>query len=204
MSYIFSFAVLIVVLFGNVLYIFQDVWFFDRQFVQLWSYERQSSVMDEAKILMEYWRNDDVLVYSDVYTHAEKEHLYDVKKILNLVRYLLLATCFWLLALGGWMFWKWLLLSPGFFVSLRMTIVWFVFLCFVLWLSAWLWWDVLFDVFHRLLFVDNWLFPADSFLIQSYPWQFFRNAMVVIALRSIVMLLATGFLLLAFGWMIRK
>jgi uncharacterized membrane protein len=58
-----------------------------------------------------------------------------------------------------------------------------------LFVVGWLAWDWLFDVFHRLLFVDNWLFPADSFLIQSYPWEFFRNAMVAVMGRSFIILL---------------
>ncbi len=203
MRYIWSVSLLVAVLLGNVLYIFQDTWFFDRQFVQLWSYQRQSSVMYEAQILMDYRRNDDVLVASDVYTQAEKEHLYDVKEILSVVRYMLLAACLWLLVLGGLLYRKWFALWR-LLHSFGVMVVWFVLFAVLLGLGAWLWWDGLFDVFHRLLFVDNWLFPADSFLIQSYPWQFFRNAMVVILFRSIVMLLVTSFLLLALGWMMRK
>gem|GEM_PF-4731433 len=56
---------------------------------------------------------------------------------------------------------------------------------------GWVAWDWLFDLFHRTLFVDNWLFPVDSFLIQSYPWEFFRNAMVVVLIRSVGLLLLT-------------
>jgi hypothetical protein len=60
--------------------------------------------MDESKILMDYWYNDAVLVSSDVYTQAEKEHLYDVKKILGVLRYVFIAASFWLLASSLWLY----------------------------------------------------------------------------------------------------
>jgi hypothetical protein len=56
--------------------------------------------MDEAKLLMQYRKNDDVLIASDVYTQAEKEHLYDVKKIIIIMKYLLLASSLLLLILS--------------------------------------------------------------------------------------------------------
>jgi len=90
------------------------------------------------------------------------------------------------------------------YVSLKITIVCFVFfvLCFLLF--AFFAWDWFFDSFHRVFFVDNWLFAADSFLIQSYPWEFFRNAMVVVLGRTFTMLLATSLLLLAVDWLIKQ
>jgi len=58
--------------------------------------------MDEAKILMAYWKNDALLVVSDVYTQAEKEHLYDVKKIVHNLFYITIFLSFWLLAISFW------------------------------------------------------------------------------------------------------
>lgn len=55
--------------------------------------------MDEAKILMQYWKNDDVLVASDVYMQAEKEHLYDVKELLYRIEYFF-VLCVILLLFG--------------------------------------------------------------------------------------------------------
>jgi hypothetical protein len=60
--------------------------------------------MNEAKILMDYWYNDAVLVSSDVYTQAEKEHLYDVKKIFNVLTYVFIVTSFLLLASSLWLY----------------------------------------------------------------------------------------------------
>jgi hypothetical protein len=62
--------------------------------------------MDEAKVLMDYWRNDAVLVASDVYTQAEKEHLYDVKKIVVVLWYVFIAISCWLLAFSVWLYVK--------------------------------------------------------------------------------------------------
>jgi integral membrane protein (TIGR01906 family) len=184
MKYLWSISLVLVVLLGNVLFIFQDVWFFDRQFSQLWSYERQESVMDEAKLLMQYRKNDDVLIASDVYTQAEKEHLYDVKKIIIIMKYLLLASSLLLLILSFLLYCRWFFGDLRSFALLRMTMIWFVFFVLCLLFFAFVAWDWFFDLFHRTFFVDNWLFSADSFLIQSYPWEFFRNAMVVMLLRS--------------------
>jgi hypothetical protein len=195
MKYLWSVSLVLVVLLGNILFIFQDVWFFDRQFVGLGSYERQESVMDEAKLLMQYWKNDDVLIASDVYTQAEKEHLYDVKKIIIILRYIFLAFSFLLLAISSWWLVKWFWNVAIAYVSLKMTIVWFVFFALCLLLFAFVAWDWLFDSFHLLFFVDNWMFSADSFLIQSYPWEFFRSAMVAVLVRSAVGLLLILWLL---------
>jgi uncharacterized membrane protein len=74
----------------------------------------------------------------------------------------------------------------------------------VLFAVSWVAWDWFFDSFHRVFFVDNWSFAADSFLIQSYPWEFFRNAIVVILGRSFGLLLSTGFLLLVVDWLIKQ
>jgi hypothetical protein len=60
--------------------------------------------MDEARVLMDYWRNDAVLVSSDVYTQEEKEHLYDVKKIVHNLFYITIFLSFWLLAASLWLY----------------------------------------------------------------------------------------------------
>lgn len=192
---IVSFCLCLCVILCNLLFIFQDVWFFHKQFVQLGSYDRQVSVMAEAQILMSYWHNDDLLVVSDVYTQSEKEHLYDVKNILIVLKYILLIASSLLLIFGLWFWWKgWFLLSK-FLTIFSMTALGFVVFFLVLFGSSWIAWDWLFDMFHRSLFVDNWLFPVDSFLIQSYPWEFFRNAMVVVLVRSGVGLIIVLWLL---------
>jgi len=189
-SVFYSFLVCIAVIVFHILYIFQDQSFFDRQFSALWSYERQESVMDEAIILMRYRKNIDVLVASDVYAQAEKDHLYDVKELLYRIEYLF-VLCIFILWLG--------------FRSFDVVVfgkVLFVICIFGLWLLFvwWFAWDWLFDRFHRLFFVGNWLFSADSFLIQSYPWEFFRNAMVRVSWISGVSLL----LLVLISYLFRK
>lgn len=201
MRYLWMVSLLIVTLLGNVFYAFQDVGFFHRQFVQLGSYERQENVMDETKVLMRYWYNDDVLVVSDVYTQAEKEHLHDVKKLLVVLWYMFLAVSLWLLSLSFWSYRRWFFSDPGSFTApqghflanahgaFRMTTILFGLFTLCVLAVGWFAWDWLFDLFHRTFFVDNWLFAADSFLIQSYPWEFFRNAMVAVLVRSFGMML---------------
>lgn len=188
MRYLWTVSLLVIILMGNIFYIFQDVGFFHRQFVQLGSYERQENVMDEAKLLMRYWHNDDVLVASEVYTQAEKDHLYDVKELLVVLWYIFVSIGCCLLVLSVWLYFRWFDVSR-FFALLRMTVIWFVLFGLVLFMVSWVAWDWLFDLFHRTFFVDNWLFAGDSFLIQSYPWEFFRNAMVAVLGRSFGVLL---------------
>lgn len=189
MRYLWTVSLLVIILMGNIFYVFQDVGFFHRQFVQLWSYERQENVMEEAKILMNYWRNDDVLVSSDVYTQAEKEHLYDVKKLLVVLWYIFVAIVCLFLVFSVWLWWKSLFEFATIFGAFGMTVIGFVLCGVVLFVVSWVAWDWLFDLFHRTFFVDNWLFPGDSFLIQSYPWEFFRHGMVVVLGRSLGLLL---------------
>jgi len=212
MRYLWIISLFVVIVFGNILYISQDISFFDKQFTTLWSYERQETVMEEAMILMKYRKNTDVLVASDVYMQAEKEHLYDVKKILSAVRYLLVVVIFLLFVLSFLLYRRWFFSDPGSFASpqgyflaiahsvLRMTIVWFVLFGLVLFGLSWFAWDWLFDIFHRTFFVDNWLFSADSFLIESYPWEFFRNAMIVVLGRSVWFLAVVSLLF----WVVQK
>ena len=83
MRYLICFLFLAFVLMSQVLYVFHNHQFFDRQFDRLGSYERNPLVMQEAIALMQYRRDDRVLIDRDVYTHAEQEHLYDIKQILH-------------------------------------------------------------------------------------------------------------------------
>lgn len=189
MRYLWTVSLLVIILMGNIFYVFQDVGFFHRQFVQLGSYERQENVMDEAKVLMRYWHNDDVLVASEVYTQAEKDHLYDVKELLVVLWYIFVSIGCGLLVLSLWLWWRWLFDFGKIFGGLGMTVIGFVLCGVILFMVSWVAWDWLFDLFHRTFFVDNWLFPVDSFLIQSYPWEFFRNAMVAVLVRSFGMVL---------------
>lgn len=200
MRYLWIVSLLIVILLGNVFYAFQDVGFFHRQFTQLGSYERQENVMDEAELLMDYWHNDDVLIASDVYTQAEKDHLYDVKKLLDVLQYIFVAFSCFLLILSPWLWWRGLFDFSKVFGVFGVAVVGFVLFAVSLFFVGWLAWDWLFDLFHRTFFVDNRLFAADSFLIQSYPWEFFRNAMVAVLVRSFGMVL----LIWAVLWVIIK
>ena len=187
MRYIWSIGLFVAILLWNVLYIFQDRWFFARQFTQLGSYERQETVMDEAQELMYYWWDQRKLVGRTVYTDAEEEHLRDVKDILRWVFLIFLCVIFmWLLV--SVFLWK-ELLSFVMLRSLLATLTWFIFLALLLSVLAWVSWGWLFDSFHRLFFVDNWSFSAESFLIQSYPWEFFRNAMIAVLVRTLVCIL---------------
>lgn len=167
----------------HILYIFQDTSFFHNQFEQLGSYDRQESVMQEANVLMQYRWNMDILVASDAYTQAEKEHLYDVKELLHRLEYVFLISLFLLIV------WVRYLLDLVFFRTFVLTILGLVTLFVVVLGVWWFAWDWLFVRFHELFFTGNWMFSADSFLIQSYPWEFFRNAMMVVVFRSVVSVL---------------
>ncbi len=180
MRYIYSLVIAISIINFHILYIFQDQSFFDRQFIQLGSYERQENVMYEAKSLMEYRWNTDKLLLSDVYTQAEKEHLYDVKKLIHSLEYVFLLSVLFVII------WFRYLFDPRFFATFKITVLW-LFLLFVAVFGVWWFaWDWLFVHFHELFFAGNWMFSSDSFLIQSYPWEFFRNAMVIVLVRSVI------------------
>lgn len=189
MKCLWSILFVISILLWNILYIFQDSWFFNKQFILLGSYDRQLTVMEEAKELMVYWYDDKKFVDRDIYTDAEEEHLYDVKKILCLIFFIFLAVILWWLLCSFFLWWKESTIVE-FFLAVKITLLCFVFFALILCAMAWVSWDWLFDSFHRLFFVDNRSFSSENFLIQSYPWEFFRNAMIAVLVRSLVIFLS--------------
>lgn len=176
------------------MYIFQDVSFFDRQFTQLGSYDRQETVMQEAQELIHYWIDEREFIDRDIYTDAEQEHLEDVKAIFHILFIIFIICLVLFVVLTIWLALHNSLLSLSLLQSFGVSFVVFGLLVFMLFVGSWFAWDWLFDAFHRLFFVDNRTFSSDSFLIQSYPWQFFRNAMVAVILRTFVGLLLFVFL----------
>lgn len=155
----------------SIVSIFFDSIFLNNQFIKLGSYERQPTVMQEAKKLMWYRVNDETYITSEVYTEEERLHLYDVKKILQAtyvveILAILISGCM-IYVHSSW--------------SRRRDSVLYATLLFAgIWISVAILFAIdfawLFELFHRSFFRDNRAFPSDYFLIQSYPEAFFYNA----------------------------
>ncbi len=78
------------IILGNVVYLFFDTDFFHQQFSMLGSYERNTTVMEEADILMQYRHDEQILIDRAVYSMDEQRHLYDVKLIIQAMNSLLI------------------------------------------------------------------------------------------------------------------
>ncbi len=195
-SLITALALSTVIITISLLSIIFDTRFFDQQFAKLWSYERQPTALTEAKHLMRYRTNTDTYIDRKVYTQDEIRHLYDVKQLIHKTVF---ATVWALIALGAIVFiMRYLWAYPDFWktsitrgISLFGVVVWW---CMVIALLSF---DRIFEQFHYLFFVDNRQFPGTSFLIESYPEDFFANAAIQRTLR------ATILRLLSYVWVFR-
>lgn len=170
----------------SLLSIIFDTHFFDQQFTNLWSYERQPTALTEAKNLMRYRKNTDTYIDSDVYTQDEISHLYDVKHLIQKTAFVALWALIILGAIVLITTYHWA--YPGFWK--RSIIRGILFFGIVVWWSiilSLLSFNRLFEQFHHLFFVDNRQFPSTSFLIQSYPADFFANAAIQRALRATIL-----------------
>lgn len=78
------------IILGNVVYLFADANFFHQQFSTLGSYKRNAVVMEEADRLMQYWRDEQILIDREVYSIDEQRHLYDVKLLIQAMNSLLI------------------------------------------------------------------------------------------------------------------
>jgi integral membrane protein (TIGR01906 family) len=98
-----------------------------------------------------------------IFTEREQSHLADVKRVVQLLQYLLLLLGVLFLALLRFSDVR-VVFTRGFLLVVLIAL-----------LLAVLPFDTLFIRFHELFFPQgNWVFPADSTLIRLYPQSFFE------------------------------
>ncbi|MBI2669324.1 DUF1461 domain-containing protein [Candidatus Woesearchaeota archaeon] len=110
------------------------------------------------------------------YTVSEVSHLEDVARVMNIV-----DVVFVLLFIGlmGILYWKKRELPDLLFYGGISTAIITLFIL----LMAIFGFDALFTAFHTLFFPQgNWIFPADSLLIQTFPSIFFIKISIIIFL----------------------
>lgn len=176
-SWISVVAILISASVLSLLSVMFDTWFFDRQFMKLGSYERQPAALEEAQHLMEYRVSNDAYITRAVYTQDEIAHLYDVKQLIRTVFRVGMGSLAVLLAMLYVYAWrshrdyrKRSMKASLLCVGVVVAVWWVLFLVDF---------TRMFEYFHRIFFVDNRSFPEESsFLIQSYPEEFFGRAAV--------------------------
>ena len=124
---------------------------------------------------MNYLQKEAVLSLS--YTENELEHLQDVKTVMKITNYVFLIS--WLLVSCTILYyWKdkkkiIMLFKTGSFITLTSAAV-----ILLLTLTSF---NGLFTGFHYLFFPQgNWLFPADSLLIRTFPLDFFTKMSISI------------------------
>lgn len=170
----------IVIILFNLNFLIVDMNFFEKEFHKLGNYD--SERINEVKKLSIYFQDSSEFINRTVYTENEVSHLKDVKDLINIGRILMLFLLFIFLL----EFEKKSLLY-AFPTVLIISVV-----LFVLSLNF----SLFFSNFHELFFSGNYSFPHSSFLIQSYPEQFFNDAFLTVLFRSLVF----SFLLWLFSW----
>lgn len=131
----------------------------------------------------------------DVFNQREVLHMNDVRAIvqfmmrLDLASFLLVGAAF-AVAIGGWTRGGSLALARGFLWSALFTVG----LAAVVGLVTYFAFDQLFLTFHELVFHnDYWqLDPRTDHLIQMFPFEFWYDAMLTVALRVVVIIGAIG------------
>jgi len=126
-------------------------------------------------------------------TQLEQSHLMDVKIVIsqvNFIFYLLLFSCLLILlySYSNRILLKQLFLYGG------ITTFSLIFLFFLLIIFNF---EGMFSLFHQVFFPQgNWIFPQNSFLIQTFPLSFFVNLTLKIV--GITLVLASFLILSAF------
>jgi integral membrane protein (TIGR01906 family) len=129
------------------------------------------------------------------YTAAEISHLEDVQGVISGERFVFFLSYLGVLLIFGTRmkdkpFVKKLLKSGG-----TVTLVFMV----IVLLFSFLSFDQLFSLFHQIFFPQgNWLFPPDSFLIKTFPIDFFVKVSLFIFIQTLILasfLIGAGFLI---------
>ncbi len=126
-----------------------------------------------------YYKNIEL---PDNYTQKEKEHMQDVKNLVNFSVFLNIIFLITTIILPKY--------SKPNLKIIGNTLITLPIISIIISSISY---QFVHDVFHAIFFTSNtWLFPADSILIQTYPLTYFRN----------IFLLITG-ILLVLGLIIR-
>jgi len=105
------------------------------------------------------------------FTALEVSHLRDVQKVMQFTDYLFYLVFALAVILGIVLYRKALLLKALFYSGI-FSISFFA----LIFLFYFFGFSFLFTVFHQIFFPQgNWLFPADSLLIQTFPAEFFTR-----------------------------
>ena len=138
---------------------------------------------------LDFFRGKITLASITDFTDLERQHMQDVKELVNNLELFLIALLFIFIALLFVVDKK----SEVFFYGGILTML----LPIILYLIPF---DTLFDLFHKLFFTGNWQFPADSLLIQTFPESFFYD----FTFRIFRLAFAIGFIATLTAWRCRQ
>lgn len=123
------------------------------------------------------------------YTDKEKAHLEDVKKVMTVVDYLFYAT----LLISTLILTSFKRQEEKILLLLKWSGIALVVSVMVMILLLLLDFTTVFTLFHQLFFPQgNWLFPADSLLIQTFPLEFFTT----ISLKIFALIFGIGLIMM--------
>lgn len=169
--------------------------FYSQQFVKLGVYQNfeSASVVDiQSARLIRYFCCNQPL---DTTFYSEKEilHLKDVKGLMNLANFQLVANLVILTSLSIVFLAR--RKATLAIIALKWGSLASIIAVITLWLVSFAKFDLLFTIFHQISFSnDFWLLPESASLIKMFPPQFFANFANTIATRT---LLISVFTLLA-------
>lgn len=133
--------------------------------------DNPDAVQPTKQLMQYFWHKADV---PNIFSADEKAHLADVRQLISYASYLLEILV--------------IIVSYCMINNWRKVIRWGGgLLAALLLLAAAIPFDALFTHFHKLFFPQgNWMFAADSMLIQLYPETFFANYGIAIGIHALL------------------
>ena len=131
----------------------------------------ESSNIEKNSVIMDFVNGNNNKIGSIGLTTNEISHLNDVRNIFNKIRIFLVSSVL-IFVILLFVFYKRISINNMFFVLLLSGIIIDIFI--VVLLFAFINFDFSFVLFHKILFPQgNWMFSANSLIIQIYPERFF-------------------------------
>ncbi len=143
---------------------------------------------------IDYLQNKESLQLN--YTTSELSHLQDVKKVMGATNLIFYGILFVILVILAYSFRD----KKQFTRLLRWGGIATIIFVLIILLAILISFNYTFTLFHQLFFPQgNWLFSADSLLIQTFTIEFFINLSYIIFLQT----LSWGIILIIISWLLK-
>jgi|GEM_PF-485886 len=205
-----SIMILIILIFGSLNFMIFNKDFYHKEYIKNGSYTNllQDKGIQKATVdnitdnILKFFRSNTELQY---FTSAEKSHMNDVKKLINLMQYIYYAAALLTIALFFYCYKKYKedkyefvrVLSKSLLYSSIASII----LLVLIFLMAVFDFSTLFITFHYIFFPQgNWTFESSTLLISLFPEQFFFD----ISLRIFIYAMFQSLIFFGIGYWMHK